>query len=431
MRDREGDPDSRQSRVGRAPLRVLITTQVFPPEIHPSAVMVHQLSEHLAATGHRVVVACGYPHHPQGRVMDGYSRRPVVRESMGSVAVVRGWHLVSSSPRVWRRALVMASQSAAIGVAAALSGSADVVINYGPPLAGPLLSWSCTRGANRRLVSVVYDIYPDTAIRNGSLRNPLLVRLARIAERATYRVSRRVLVLSEGFRTQLERKGVPSGKIAVVPVWLARDEIRPMAHVNSWRREQGIDDGTQVVLYAGTIGVVSGAEMMADVAASVVNRPKVLFLFVGDGQRRAGLEAAARARGLANVRLLPFQPRERLCEVQAASDVSVVTLSKGNGYSSVPSKVIAYMAAGRPVVASVDGDCDTAETIRAAGCGIVVPPGDSAAMAAAITTLLDRPLERERAGVAARRAFEQEFAAEAVLPRYAELLEAVAREGRR
>jgi colanic acid biosynthesis glycosyl transferase WcaI len=138
------------------------------------------------------------------------------------------------------------------------------------------------------------------------------------------------------------------------------------------------------------------------------------------------LERSSRA--LPNVRFLPLQPRADLALVQATADVSLVTLAPGRGQTSVPSKVIGYMAAGRPVVASVDLDCDTAAAIRSPECGVVVPPGDAGALATAVEALLADEAERRRLGARARRAFEEHHAAEAVLGRYAEVLEALGSE---
>jgi colanic acid biosynthesis glycosyl transferase WcaI len=160
-------------------------------------------------------------------------------------------------------------------------------------------------------------------------------------------------------------------------------------------------------------------------------RADVLFLFVGDGQVREECERAAREAALANVRFLPFQPRAELAEVQASADVSLVTLARGRGGTSVPSKVLGYMAAARPVLASVDAGCDTARTIESAGCGVVVPPGDAAALAATLEAMLADEPGRRRMGEAGRRAFERDFGAEAALRRYAEMLEEVGARGER
>ncbi len=412
-------------------MNVLITTQVFPPEIHPSAVMVDQLARYLASRGHDVTVACGHPHHPSGRLPDGWSRKLLGRERRDGIRVLRGWHFVSSSRRISVRAAVFVSQ--AVGTAGAVLGAPrpEVIVNYGPPLVGPLMSAAIAKACGARLVSVVYDIYPDVAIESGHVTNPFVIAAARRAERAQYRCSDRILVLSERFRRRLEVKGVRADKLVTIPVWLEANEITPRDRDTPWRRHLRIDAGSKVVLYAGTIGLVSGAQVVIAAAERLRTRRDVLFLFVGDGQLRSELESVARASGLANVRFAPFQPRAVLADVQASSDVSLVTLAPGRGGTSVPSKVIGYMAAARPIVASVDLDCDTADVIRTSACGIVVPPGDPAALAGALEALLADDDKRERMGRLARAAFEKQYGAEAALRRYADFLETLGREGSR
>jgi colanic acid biosynthesis glycosyl transferase WcaI len=412
-------------------MNVLITTQVFPPEIHPSALMVYQLARYLADRAHDVTVACGHPHHPTGRLPEGWSRGLLRREEHDGVRVLRGWHAVSPSRRIAVRALVWASQAFGTACAALGAPSPDVVLNYGPPLVGPLLAAALARARGARLVSIVFDFYPDVAVESGSVRNGLVIAAARRAESAQYRLSDRILVLSEGFRRRLERKGVGPEKIVTIPVWLQGDEIRPRDRDTAWRRRHGIGPETQVVLYAGTIGLVSGARVVIEAAQLLRNRVDVLFLFVGEGQVRHELERAARAARLPNVRFLPFQPREELCDVQASADVSLVTLAPGRGHTSVPSKVLGYLAAARPVLASVDPDCDTAETIRASGAGVVVAPGDPVALSRALEALLADPFARRRMGERGRLAFERDFEAGATLRRYAAMLEGLAADGAR
>jgi colanic acid biosynthesis glycosyl transferase WcaI len=275
------------------------------------------------------------------------------------------------------------------------------------------------------MVCVIYDLYPDVAVESGHVTNPLVLLLARWVERVTYRLSDRIVVLSDGFRESLVARGVSEGKIWVVPVWLQPDEISPRDRDTEFRRRHGIGKDQLVVLYAGTIGIVSGAAIMLDVAERLRTNPRVIVLFVGEGQVRENLESEAKSRELTNVRFLPFQPRELLNEVQASADISVVTLAPGRGRTSVPSKVIGYLAAGRPVVASVDLDSDTAKCIERAECGEVVPPGDPEGLAATLAALLADPVSRERLGGAARRAFDREYAAPTVLTRYCTMLESL------
>jgi colanic acid biosynthesis glycosyl transferase WcaI len=176
-----------------------------------------------------------------------------------------------------------------------------------------------------------------------------------------------------------------------------------------------------VALYAGTIGLVSGAEVIIDAAVKLGPASGVRILFVGEGQLLPKLEQRARDLGLGNVAFLPFQPRELLNDVQSAADVSLVTLLPGHGRTSMPSKVLGYLAAGRPVVAAVDTDSETARFLRRAGAGIVVPPGDPPALADAIVALRDDPERRRAMGRAGRVYLERHCSQDEVLGAYAEM----------
>lgn len=410
-------------------MRVLITTQVFPPEVHPTAVMVMQLARHLQQEGHEVFVVAGHPHHPYGSLPSGWRRRLIQRERIDGVVVLRGWHVVTTCSQLFSRAIVMVSQAFSCFLVGLTAPPPHVVVNFGPPLVGPVLSSLLARRFRAQSVAVIYDLYPDIALEGGKLSNPLVIGVARWMERVAYRLADKVIVLSPGFRRAMVERGVPLSKLAVVPVWLDPDEISPRQRETAWRAEHGIGVTTQIILYAGTIGLISGADIMIEVAAAFLNQPNVLFLFVGEGRAKEGLAAEARRRGLDNMRFLPLQPRERLAEVQASSDISVVTLAPGRGHTSVPSKVVGYLAAGRPVLASVDSDSDTAYAILEGECGVVTIPGDAMALTLALRMLLSSPERCAVLGQNAREYFERTYAAPLVLAQMRGLLEELSASG--
>jgi len=406
---------------------LLIVTQVFPPEIHPTAIMVRQLGAYLVARGWEVVVAAGYPHHPYGALYPGYRKRLCSREILDGMQVRRTWHVTSPSSSIAVRGSVWVSQALGNWVSAVAAPKADVVLAYGPPLAGPLLAWTAALRHRAGFVNVVYDIYPDVAVETGKVSNPAFIAAARWAEKLQYLAADSTVVLSSGFRRSLLARGVPPERVEIVPVWLDPDEIKRMPRENAWRRENGIGPEKFVALYAGTVGIVSGAILMADVAAQLVDEKDFLLLVVGDGRAKEELQAECARRGLRNVSFLPFQPRARVPEVLATADVAVVTLAPGRGRTSVPSKVVAYMAAGRPVVASVDDDSDPAAAVRETACGIVTPPGDAPTLVAAIRELRRNDERRAAMGDRSRAGFERTFAMPACLERFREILECVVR----
>ena len=368
-------------------MNVLITTQVFPPEIHATARIVWELALSLSDAGHDVTVAAGYPHHPHGRILGGYRKKWILREKVEGICIVRGWHFTSTSSAILARGFVYLSQTIGTAMAAFASVRPEVVINFGPPLVGPAMSALLARYFCARYVPVVYDLYPDIAIETGAIRSRPLIRAAKALERWVYAISDRIVVLSEGFRRVLvESKGVPKEKVLVIPAWLDLDEIKRSQDSLAWRREHGISEDAFVVLYAGTIGLVSGAETMVNVAREWSATPDVLFLFVGEGKVKESVQLEAR--GLSNVRFFDFQPREMLADMLSVADIGVMTLLPGRGRTSVPSKVLGYMAVEVPVLTSCDPDSDSARMILDAQCGIGVPSGDVGAISGALRRMI-------------------------------------------
>jgi putative colanic acid biosynthesis glycosyltransferase WcaI len=163
---------------------------------------------------------------------------------------------------------------------------------------------------------------------------------------------------------------------------------------------------------------VAAADKLAD-------RDDVVFVVNGGGSARPALER--RAAGLANVRFVDYQPKERLPEVLAAADIHVVPLKRGLARSSVPSKTYSILAAGRPLVASVDSGTEVARVVQRAEAGLAVEPDDPAAFVDAVSTLIDAPAQRAAMGAAGRRFVEGWASPAAVARAYEDLFTELAR----
>ena len=211
-------------------------------------------------------------------------------------------------------------------------------------------------------------------------------------------------------------------RVRVIPNFVDTTHIQPSERENAYRREFDLV-GRQVVMYAGNVGFSQSLDLVIDAAVALADDPDVAFVIHGGGAARESLQQ--RAQGLANVRFVPMQPKERLPEVLAAADIHVVPLRRGLARSSVPSKLYSILAAGRPVVASVDPGTEVERTLAEAGAGVAVPPEDPVAFTAAVRSLLG---DRGRAAAMGRagRAFVEDWASPAAIAeRYEELFDEV------
>jgi colanic acid biosynthesis glycosyl transferase WcaI len=204
----------------------------------------------------------------------------------------------------------------------------------------------------------------------------------------------------------------------VIPNFVDTEHIQPAARENSYREQFNLT-GKTVVMYAGNVGFSQSLDLLLDAADALAHEPDLVFVINGGGAARPDLER--RAAGAPNVRFVDMQPKDRLPEVLAAADIHVVPLRRGLARSSVPSKMYSILAAGRPIVASVDAGTEVASVVERAGAGIAVPPDDAEALTKAIARLVADADEARRMGAAGRASVER-WASPAVIAEQYEAL---------
>ena len=299
-----------------------------------------------------------------------------------------------------------------------------------PPLTLGAAGWLAARRWRVPFVFNIQDVFPDVAVELGAISNRSVIRFASWLERWTYRRADAVTVLSDDLRDNLVAKiqgSVPDpyDRVRVIPNFVDTARIAPAD-----RRARRAAASTGASTGWGTARWSCTPATSASPSRSICwsappgcspRRSDVVFVINGGGSARPDLER--QAVGLDNVRFVDFQPQERLADVLAAGDIHVVPLRRGLARSSVPSKAYSILAAGRPVVASVDEGTEVARVVEKAGAGLAVPPDDPEAFTAALTALLDDPA-RARAMGAAGRAFVERWASPAVVAgRYEALFE--------
>jgi glycosyltransferase involved in cell wall biosynthesis len=271
------------------------------------------------------------------------------------------------------------------------------------------------------------DVYPDIAVAFGLIAatSPGAIGLGALM-RLTYRASSRVVVLSPGMRDRLAAQGAPLDRLRVIPNWADGRAIRPLAaDANPFRREHALGQRF-VVMYSGNLGVGHDVATFIEAARLLVDRcPQVLLLFIGEGTRRA--EAEQRARGLANVKFLGYQPYESLGYSLAAADVHLISLRNGLDGLLVPSKLYGALATGRPVMFVGPEACEAARLIREHDLGWEGRPGDAEGLAAAIETAATSPATCAQRGQRARTLFETELDRPIAVERWRRALEEATR----
>ena len=406
-------------------MKLVVVCPHFAPDVAPTGEVITKIVEELAARGHRIDVITSLPWYEHHMVEPEFRGRAVRTETMSWGKVTRVHPFPTDKRDIPRRALAFGGFSALVAGVGIVGGHVDGVLAMSPPLTLGITGWSIAVARRAPLVFNIQDVFPDVAIELGVLNGERVIAAARWLERVSYQRADAVTVLSEDLRENVAAKLPPrdAGKVRVIPNFVDTTLITPQPRENSYRRELGLE-GKTVVMYAGNIGMSQSLELMLAAATALAHDPEIAFVINGGGAARPGLEVAAR--GLPNVQFVDLQPRSRLPEVLAAADIHVVPLKRGLGRSSVPSKTYSILAAGRPVLASVDRGTEVERIVERAGAGVAVPPDDPEAFTKALSRLVAAPDELAQMGASGRRFVEGWASPGAVAAQYEGLFEELA-----
>jgi colanic acid biosynthesis glycosyl transferase WcaI len=411
-------------------MKITFICAVFPPEPAPAGVMAQQLAARLVRDGHTVTMVVPFPNRPEGKLYPGFRRRLRTRtESADGYSIVHcaNW-LIGKRRRMRDRLLENITFGLSSTWAALREGRPDLIIIETWALFAISFTTLLARLWGVPYLYYVQDLFPEAAEQAGLLRpNGLLARAFRSWDRSLCLHSASTIVISEKMRSLLAaNRGLPLDVFSVVSNWIDESAFPVWKGENDWRRSLGISDETFVALFAGTLGHVSGAEVLVEVAQILREQQDVLLLCIGEGVRKEKMMAEASRLKLHNLRFLPFQPADRVPEIQASCQAALLTMDPKHSDSSVPSKLISYLAASRPVICAAHGDSTVGQVVRESGAGIVVPPGNAHSIAEAILQLKGDPDLRRQMGFEARRHFENHFTLEQAHRRFGTLLESMA-----
>ena len=400
-------------------MHVLFVTQAYPPEVGATGYLLAELTEDLISQGIQTTVLAGSS-SSQGLGDSGGTTTP---EGQDGVRVVR-----SPSTR-FRRTSFLGRMANWLSYPAAslLRGMAglrrpDLVVCYSAPPTAPPVGYLLAMRWRVPFVLYVQDIYPDVAEAVGVMRAPILGSAWRLLNRALYRRAAMVLTLGEYMADRLRGAGVPDGRLAVIHNWADGRCLYPLPRdQNPMREALGLADRF-VVLYSGNLGMAHDFRHVCEALVRLYPyRERLAFLFVGDGVRRREVEAFVRREGLEELVLFLSSVRqEDLLQSLNMGDACLLIMLEGTEGVVVPSKLYAYLAVGRPVLAVCSGPCEVSDILEEAGCGFVARTGEE--LAGAVLALMEDEQMRVSMGHRARAALDARFERRQATARIAEVL---------
>jgi glycosyltransferase involved in cell wall biosynthesis len=401
--------------------RILFINQYYWPDHASTAQHLTDLAESLAARGYECHVLSS-----QSRYQPGEPRPPAHEERAG-VRVHRVRATSRGRRATWTRlADYLSFHVLATASALALPSFDFVVTLTTPPLIGLLgtaLKW--LRGTRHVYWSM--DLHPDASLALGrwSQNNPF-GRLLYWLSGFVYRHADKVVVLGPYMADRIALKHVAPDRIATIPVWSRRDEVYPIPRaLSSLRKSLGLGDAF-VAMYSGNMGLAHSFDEFLEAARRLRHDPGIVFIFAGGGPRRAEVTDALEREGLTNIRLLDYVPRSQLHASLSLADVHLISMRPEMTGIVVPGKLYGAMAAGRPTIFVGPAHCEAADTIRSAGCGIAVAPGDADALVGALELLAGDSSLRRRMGERARLTFLGHYEQKLCCRRWSDLFDELA-----
>ncbi len=364
-------------------MKVLFISQYFFPEMGAPSNRSEAIIKSMIRHGHKVKVLCGMPNHPYGVIFPAYRGKFTVCEDHFGAEVHYLPQFTSPKKSFLPRVLMFLSFSfSACCYLLFKRPRYDLMYISSPPLFsafGGLLGKLIF--PKRKTVFEVRDLWPDSAIELGELRNSILIKLSLWLEAAIYRRSDLVIGATRHIGKVITGKGIDPAKIYVGFNGVDQDILDSYAP----EAERNPDTPYRAI-YAGNIGIAQGMEIVIE-AAKLMRQEHIEFILLGSGPAIPHLKELVAKDKLTNVRFLPHVPREEVGAILFQADLGLLPLKDISVLSgALPTKMFAYMAYELPVVASLKGEA--AEEINKAEAGIIVPPGDAAGLVHAIRSLM-------------------------------------------
>ena len=403
-------------------MRILILTQWFDPEPTFKGLV---FATALKSQGHEVEVLTGYPNYPGGKLYPGYRVQLFSRELMDGVRVNRVALFPShNNSGILRIINYMSFFFSSVFVGPFLIQKPDVIYVCNLPTLGFVANvFRLIFGS--KIVLDILDLWPESVTKSGMLNGKVALSLLEKATNYIYRLADHITTISPGIKRVLVSRGMPPDKLSVVYNWCS-ERAAPASDVLREFAEKHDFIGKFNIVFAGNMGKMQALEPVLEAASIIwpLNK-KASFWFVGDGVEVEHLREFASSRSLSYVHFIPRMSSDEIANLFKMSDLLLVHLKKDPLFQiTIPSKIQAYMFAGKCILVGVEGDA--AALVQAADAGFACEPENPDSIAASILKFSELDADdRQRMGQNGRRYYEQNLSLKVGAARFVDIFKNV------
>lgn len=377
-------------------MKVVVVYQYYQGHGAPGHSLVYELTQYLAERGHDVTVVSGETGYMQRNMPKlPWYQRIVRRERDGKVNVVRTYTYSELHRSYLGRLLSFISFSLSCPLGLLSVAKPDVVLASSPPIFPMFPAWLICKLRRIPFVLEVRDLWPASAVQMGILKNRQLIGIMAWMERVLYNQSKRIVALTEGIRDDICSRGWSKNKVELVTCGVDFDKLYPDAPGAAFIRDKFGWQDKKIVLYFGALGEANNLPVTLRTAQRLQLREDIVFVLIGDGMKRAEIEKQAKELGLKNVLVLPPVPKDEARLYINAADVCLVTLRDIPLFDgAIPTKLIDYMACGKPVLCGIRGEAES--IVEGAGAGVMFEPDNDEQLGKLVVDLLrDKALAKK------------------------------------
>ena len=378
-------------------MKILMLTQYFYPEVGATQTRIYEFARNLINHGHEVTVITEVPNHPIGIVHEQYQGRLFIREEVDGIRVTRVWVWARQKKNFFNRIMFYLSYMVMSFFAGLYDrGRYDIIFATSPPLFVGVSGYLLSIFKRCRFVLDVRDLWPAAATALGELSNKRIIFLAEKIERILYKNADAIVAVTHGFCDYIRRNGGERSRIHYIPNGTVVDMFRPTEPDEELKRSLGLQ-GHFIVTFAGTLGIAQGLWSLIHAAKLLRHYENITLLFIGDGPVKKNLIELTRELRLNNIFFHPQVPVSNINPYLNISDVLLVSLKDDRIFDTfIPSKMFDFMACGKPIILSVDGEAR--RIFEEAEAGLWVPPENFYEMSDAIVRFYEDPSLCRRCG---------------------------------
>lgn len=375
-------------------MHILFLTHYFPPEVNAPANRTYEHAARWVKNGEKVTIITNHPNHPHGEIYEGYKNKWITSEDIDGTNVIRVKTYLTPNKGKIRRILNFLIFMILSVFHSLKVKNVDLVIATSPQFFCGLAGTIVSKFKNCPFVLEIRDLWPDSIVAVGALKENLLIKILRICEKSMYFSASKIITLTDAFKLHIWNLGYNKGNILTIPNSIdlnrANNCKKPVTDFNM--------ENKFICSYIGTFGMAHNLELILNTAKKLLENNEIHFLLIGDGAEKERIIKIREDLKLTNVSILPLQSRKDIPWFYKISNIGLITLKDRKLFKTViPSKIFEYMLMKRPLIMSMP-EGEATRIVIENDCGIYSEPEDSNTLAKNILYLFNNKKITKRLG---------------------------------